>query len=87
MRWPSRQEFRRHHAVEQGCSLPPPAPQASIILLPVRKLQIGREILSQNCVRKFHWNPEPRHAQSARRVHVVRLLHSEKSRKPLVPSH
>jgi hypothetical protein len=37
---PSWREFRRHRAVEQGCSLPPPAPQASIVLLPVRKLQI-----------------------------------------------
>ena len=36
---PSWREFRRHRAVEQGCSLPPPAPQASIVLLPVRKLQ------------------------------------------------
>jgi hypothetical protein len=60
MNWPSCQEFRRHRAVEQGCSLPPPAPQASIVLLPVRKPQIGREILSQNQVKKFHSNPEPR---------------------------
>ena len=58
---PSWREFRRHRAVEQGCSLPPPAPQASIVLLPVRKPQIGREILSQNQVKKFHSNPEPRH--------------------------
>ena len=29
--------FRRHRAVEQGRSLPPPAPQASIILLPLKK--------------------------------------------------
>jgi hypothetical protein len=39
MNRPSWREFRRHRAVEQGCSLPPPAPQASIVLLPVRKLQ------------------------------------------------
>ena len=32
MRWPSRQDFRRHRAVEQGRSLPPPAPQASLSL-------------------------------------------------------
>ncbi len=64
---PSWQEFRRHRAVEQGCSLPPPAPQASIVLLPVRKLQIGREILSQNHVKKFHSNPEPRQTRSISR--------------------
>ena len=64
MNRPSWREFRRHRAVEQGCSLPPPAPQASIVLLPVRKPQIGREILSQNQLKKFHSNPEPRHAHS-----------------------
>ena len=32
MRRPSRREFRRHRAVEQGRSLPPPAPQASLSL-------------------------------------------------------
>jgi hypothetical protein len=61
MSQPSWREFRRHRAVEQGCSLPPPAPPASIVLLPVRKLQIGRETLSQNQLKKFHSNPEPRH--------------------------
>jgi hypothetical protein len=63
MSCPSWREFRRHRAVEQGCSLPPPAPQASIVLLPVRKAQIGREILSQNHVKQFHSNPEPRQSQ------------------------
>ena len=65
MSQPSWQEFRRHRAVEQGCSSPPPAPQASIVLLPERRLQIDREILSQNPVRKFHWNPEPRQIRVA----------------------
>jgi hypothetical protein len=32
MRRPSRWEFRRHRAVEQGCSSPPPAPPASLSL-------------------------------------------------------
>ena len=32
MRRPSGREFRRHRAVEQGRSLPPPAPQASLPL-------------------------------------------------------
>jgi hypothetical protein len=32
MRRPSGREFRRHRAVEQGRSLPPPAPQASLSL-------------------------------------------------------
>jgi hypothetical protein len=54
---PSWREFRRHRAVEQGCSLPPPAPQASIILLPVRNLDSGREILSQNYVKNSTRTP------------------------------
>jgi len=32
MSQPSGREFRRPRAVEQGCSLPPPAPQASLSL-------------------------------------------------------
>ena len=32
MRWPSRQEFRWHRAIEQGPLLPPPTPQASLSL-------------------------------------------------------
>ncbi len=68
MSQPSWREFRRHRAVEQGCSLPPPAPPASIVLLPVRKLQIGRETLSQNQLKKFHSNPEPRQTWSRRKT-------------------
>ena len=61
MRWPSRQEFRRHRAVEQGRSLPPPAPQASLSLFHENLfIHLRRGILSQNRAEKFHWNPAPR---------------------------
>jgi hypothetical protein len=43
--------FRRHRADEQGCSLPPPAPPASLSLLPSR----GR--LGVRC--GLQWRSEP----------------------------
>src|SRR5262245_54244382 len=57
--------FRRHRAVEQGRSLPPPAPQASLCLFLKTSVHEGRGILSQNVAEKFQWNPVPRHDHCA----------------------
>jgi hypothetical protein len=65
MRRPSGREFRRHRAVEQGRSLPPPAPQASLSLFCEKnRFHVGRAILSQNGAGKFHLNPVPRQMRS-----------------------
>src|SRR3954468_17225579 len=68
LRRPSVGGFRRHRAGEQGRSLPPPAPPASLSLFRSlcrhAKRLTNRGVLSQNGPEKFHWICEPRHIQS-----------------------